>query len=440
VRQKAALFLLVFFLAVPHLIVSQDGHQGDEGAPDKAGIGQQGYWIKKLIDFEIFYRNHPPFELVYTSKPTIKVPADYGKETVDFEFSIGLRHKNVETMQKALNDILKELRQTDYKKNQWGLDGWPAISAESTKKDQIRTDVFEGYRTFTVKVALFNNNDESAATLEFPLYGQLKLKSGNTIGAVSTQERRMTITVKGDLLTNDMQIRLVSINGVDADKSNVDAYVKNYTVKKMPVRSRTTISNNDILFPELSEEKDKRLAAEVKTKTKQAEWDAKPLQKRKGLSVSALYNPPLRDNWRNALSLEGGLGLGYKNFSIDSKFVSSIDSIMNQSEGAGELVYGVGFAGGYSFVWKHFVLCMEGGFTFYSDNNLGTSAVLPLIEGKFDMVPGRAGLALRIGYKLEFGSPQENKFCNYYFGKNNSFGTDSLRMVGNPTAGLVLWF
>jgi hypothetical protein len=436
VKLKAALFWLVLFLAVPQLIVSQD----DQGVSDKADIEQQEYWVKKLIDFENFYRSHPPFELLYTSKPTIKVPADYGKETVDFKFSAGLRHKNVETMQRELNDILKELRKTDYKKNQWGLDNWPAISAESTKNNQMRTDLFEGYSTFIVKAALFNNNDESAATLEFPLYGQLKLKSGTNIGAVSTQERLMTIRVKSDLLTDNMQIRLVSINGVDADKSNADSYVKNYSVEKLPARSRMTISANDILFPELPEERETRLVDEAKAKVKQAEWDTMPLQKRMDIFLSVLYNPSFQDDARKALSLEGGLGYGYKNFSIDGRFVSSIDSIMNQSEGAGKLIWGLGLAGGYSLVWKHFLLCMQGGLTFYNDSNSGASAVLPLIEGKFDMVPGRAGLVLRIGYKLEFGSPWANEFCNYYFGENNSFGTDSLRMVGSPSAGLVIWF
>jgi hypothetical protein len=180
VKLKATLFWLVLFLAVPYMIVSQDD-------PNKTDIEQREYWVKKLIDFENFYRSHPPFELAYTSRPVSKGPTSNDRKTVDFKFSVGMRHGNVKTMQRALNDIIKELRKTDYKKNQWGLDNWPAISAESTKKDQLRTEVFDGYRTFTVKAALFNNAGEAVATLEFPLYGQLKLKSGNNISASSTQ-------------------------------------------------------------------------------------------------------------------------------------------------------------------------------------------------------------------------------------------------------------
>jgi hypothetical protein len=343
----------------------------------------------------------------------IKGPINYDRGTVDFEFAVGLRQRNVNTMQRVLSDILKELRKTDYKKNEWGFNNWPAISAESTKRDQIRTDIFDGYRTFTVKAALFNSDDEPVTMLEFPLYGRLTLKSGNRIGAASTQERRMVITVKSDFLTEDMQIRLVSINGVDADKSNVDAFVTNYIVEKLPPRSSTTISKKDIKLPELPEERDKRLAAETKAKRKQAVWNTKPLQNRRNFFASVLYDPSLQDNVRKALSLEGGLGFGYKNFSIDGRFVTSIDSIMGQSEEAAGMAYGVGLAGGYSYVWKHFLLSLEGGFTWYNPN-----VWRPLLEAKFDMVPGNSGLALRIGYKLEFGEP----------------------VSGNVMAGLVLWF
>jgi len=435
---------------------------GGAGSEIKEDFKRREYWKKNLIDFEEFYRKHPPFELAYTSIPVMKGTPDYDQGTVDFEFSAGLRHKDVKTMQKVLSAILEELRKTKYKKNKWGFDNWPAISAASSRTNQIRTDLFEGYSTFIVKAALFNNDDVPVATLEFPMYGQLRLKSGNNIGAAigaaSTQEQRMTITVKSNLITDDMQIRVLSINGVDADKSNADAFVKNYIVKKLPARSITTISKKDILLPELPGETSRRLEAEakekeiaktkakekeiarVKAREKQAEWDSKPLQKRMGFPTMVLYNPSLQGDWRNALSLEGGLGFGYKNFSIDGRFLFPIDSIINKAEGSGELVYGLGITGGYTYVWNNFLLSLEGGFTYYKDNNTDASAVLPLIEGKFDIVPDASGLGFRIGYKLEFGSPQTNEFCKYYFGEENSFGGNSLRMVGNPFAGFVLWF
>jgi len=101
------------------------------------------------------------------------------------------------------------------------------------------------------------------------------------------------------------------------------------------------------------------------------------------------------------------------------------------------LIYGIGAAAGYSFVWKYMLLGFEGGAVYYWSNN--SSAFLPTLEAKFDVVPWKTGLTFRLGYRLEFGSPNNGDFYASYFSKNNSFGGDSFRMVGHPTAGIVIW-
>jgi hypothetical protein len=413
---------------------------GGTGTKIKEDIRQQGYWKKNLIDFENFYRNHPPFEVVYTSIPVMKGTADYDRGTVDFEFTVGMRHKHIKTMQNVLDDILKELRKTNYKKNQWDFNKWPVISAKSTRSNQIITSIFAGYRTFTIRAALIDNNDATVASLEFPLYGQLFLKTGNLIGAVSTQERRMAITVNSRLITDDMKIRIISIDGIDADKSNVDAYVKNSIVAKMPVKSGASISKKHLLLPELPEEMTKRLAVEQKAKTRQEKWDSKALKSRKNIYGTLVYNSSIMNDWQEALAIEGGLGFGYKNLSVDVRIIYPINSLMNQSGGAGELLLGIGAAGGYSYVWDHFLLSLEGGVTYFRDNNDNSFGVLPTLEGKLDMTPWQTGLAFRLAYKLEFGSPDNGKFYEAYFGENNSFGWNSFRMTGSPSAGIVIWY
>ena len=409
---------------------------GGEGTKIIEDIKRQQYWKDNLLAYENFYRNHPPFELVYTSKPVMKGAANYDQLTVDFEFVAGLRHRNVKTMQKVLNDILKELQKTDYKKNQWGFNRWPEISAASTRRTSIPTDVFEGYRTFTVRAVLLNNREDIVATAEFPLYGQLLITQENIIQAASTQERRVDITVKSSLITDDMQIRVISINGTDAVKSNVDAYIKNFAVEKLPIKSAITISKNNLRTPELPEDKGKRIAAEAKVRDKQAKWNAKPLQNRFNINAMAMYNPLLAADYENALAFEGGVGLGIKNISLDGRLVYSYDSILNKKMGE---IYGLGLAAGYSFVWRHFLLSFEGGGTWYKDGSAAT--FLPLFETKLDMVPGKKGLAFRLAYKMEFGKPDPaNLFLQSYFAENNSFGSESLRIVGNPSVGIVLWF
>jgi len=410
---------------------------GGTGTMIKQDIERQSYWKKNLIEFENFYRNHPPFEVVYTSVPVQRGLADYENSTVDFEFTVGLRHKSVETMQKVLRDILKELRQTDYKKNKWGFDRWPDISAESTRDNQRKIDYLTGILTFNIRAALFNDQDEIVAEITFPMYGQLLLKSLNTIGAVSVQERRMSIKVSTDLVTDDMQIRIVSINSIDADKSNVDSYMRNTIVEKLPSKSRASIPQKNRLLPELPEDREKRIAAEDKKRIRQNVWDSKPLQKRFGFAMTTLFNPIFMDDVSDAFEIETGLGFGYKNFSISGRFSMPTGPIKDSINGKGDPMFGIGTGAGYSFVWTHMLLGFEGGISYYWEKN--SSGVLPTLEAKFDFVPNKKGFALRTGYRLEFGSPTNGDFYASYFGENNSFGGDSLRAVGKFSFGFVIW-
>ena len=451
---------------------------GGSGSAIKEDIKRQEFWKKNLTAFEDFYRTHPPFELVYTAIDISKGITDYDRQTTDFEFYVGLRHKSVATMQKVLNDILKELRQTDYKKNKWGFDNWPKISATSTKSNQIYSDIFNNYLTFNITAALLNDDDEVIAELNFPLYGQLMLSGRSAIGVFSTQERRMALTVPNDMVlrTDNIYFRVISIDGYDADTANVNKYLRNSVVVRMPIKSRISIPSDKQLVPELPEEREKRLAAQQKEMAKQearaskqkeqdtnyltkqrdqaAEnrdrqqqsearkraredlWNTRKLRGRGNIAVGVTYNHESGDDLKNALAIEGGLGLGIKNFSIDGRLVYPIRSIAGNDS-----ILGFGAALGYSYVWNSFMASLEGGATWYRDNNGNLPiAVVPTLEGKFDIVPWKPGLGLRLGYKLEFGSQKNGGLHELLFSPDNSFGGNSLRMIGSPSAEIVLWF
>jgi hypothetical protein len=389
-----------------------------------------------------------------------------------------MRHKSVATMQKVLNDILKELRQTDYKKNKWGFDNWPKISAVSTKSNQIYSDIFNNYLTFNIKAALLNDDDEIIAELDFPLYGQLILSGRSTIGAFSTQERRMALTVPNDtvLRTDNIYFRVISIDGYDADTANVNKYLRNSVVARMPVKSRISIPADRKLVPELPEEREKRLAAEEKERAKQearaakqreqdanylakqkeqtAEnsdraaqsaarkrarddlWNTRKLRGRGNLAVGVTYNHESGDDLKDAFAIEGGLGFGFKNFSIDGRLVYPIRSIAGNDS-----IMGFGAELGYSYVWNSFMASLEGGATWYRDNNGNFDpAVVPTLDAKFDIVPWKPGLGLRLGYRLEFGFPNSGGLYPSLFRADNSFGDNAIRMIGSPSAEIVLWF
>ncbi len=433
---------------------------GGTGTAIKQDFEQQRYWKQNLIAFEDFFRNHLPFELVYTPG-NVQGNSDYDQGTINFEFTAGLRHKNVGTMQKVLNDILKELRRTKYKKNNWGFNEWPAISAVSTRANPVYTDIFTGYRTFKIRAALINNLEEEVLYKDFELYGQLVIKSGNVIGGISTQEINLVMTVPEEYITDNMYVRVVNIDGIDADISNADAYLRSASVPRMPIRNRTTIAEDQRLIVELPEEAARRQAAEqrsreqrqtaeqrqntrlreasAKKEERTRQWDLNSLKSRRNIYAALMYNPLLRDDWVNALALEGGLGFGYKNFSIDGRFVYPINSFGEINE-TNNGIFGIGGALGYSLVTNHFLASLEGGVMYYRNNGDSASAVLPSLEAKIDIVPWNPGIALRLGYRLEFGSAEPGTLGVSLFTENNSIGNDKARMIGYPTAGIVLWF
>jgi len=460
------------------------GQMGGSGSAIKEDIKRREFWKNNLTAFEDFYREHPPFELVYTAIDISKGVTDYDTQTTSFEFYVGLRHKSVATMQKVLNDILKELRQTNYKKNDWGFNKWPQISAVSTKSNQIYTDIFNNFLTFTITAALVNDDEEVIAELEFPLYGQLVLTGPNTIGAFSTQERRMSLRLPNDqvLATDNIFFRVIDIDGYDADSANINKYLRNSIVARMPVKSRITVPSDRVLVPELPEEREKRLAAQQKQQERESKqrertakqkeqnadyvakqkekaadkrdkqedreerkeardevWDTIKLKGRGNIAAGITYNPSVKDNLTDAFAIEGGFGFGVKNFSMDGRLVYPLQSITGVNS-----VLGFGVVMGYSYVWNSFMLSLEGGATWYRDNNENYDTItVPTIEAKFDIVPWKPGVGLRLGYKLDFGFPESNKKYDLYdalFNENNSFGGKLIRMTGSPSAALVLWF
>ena len=440
---------------------------GGAGAAIIEDIKRQAYWKENLTAFEDFFRRHPPFELFYTSVPVQKGTPDYDRGTVDFEFNIGLRYKSIGTMQNVLNDILKELKKTDYKKNQWGFDRWPRISARSSRTNQIQTDLFTGYMTFNIRVALLNKDDEIIETINFPLYGQLLLQQGNNIRAFSNQERQMLITVPSFKITEGMHFQVLSINGIDADKSNIDAYLRNAVVQRMPLRNMATISKNQRLTPELPEERDKRLAQEqkkniarantIKTeqerktekekrqRTRAASWNDKALKNRISLSVGTLYNPVQSASEgtkpEDAFAIDAIVGFGIRNFSFSGRLLYPMDYVMaRSSDNIDHLMYGVGFGAGYTYVWQRFLLGIEAGMMYYKDRNDDAFAFLPTIEAKFEMIPRGSGFGFRVSYLFEFGSPNNGTLYNYLFRDANSFGSKTGRVIGRPALGIGIWF
>jgi hypothetical protein len=428
---------------------------GGTGSAIKEDFDQQNFWKKNLTDFENFFRSHPPYELSYTFDQNQKGIPNYDDSTVTLEFTIGLRHKTVSTMQRILNDILKELKKNPYRK--WGFNNWPAISASSSKENQIQTDIFNSYTKFDIEVGILDEYDIPVKKAVFPLYGQLQIKK-ILISAFSTQERKLSLTVNQADLPDNWHIKVLSINGINADEANAVGFMQNSLVQKMPARSRNTIDSKNIIVPELPEDMEKRLASEAKNQKKidaasqknqekrlaainkelarEEMWAYNRNEKRSNIFINAMYNPLQGNNFKYATTFETGLGFGTRNFSIDFRFVYPLSAFMDKTPG----LLGFGGALGYSFVWDAIIISLEGGGTYHHDLTDKIGAFIPTFEAKVDIVAGNPGLGLRLAYKMEMGSPDWGIIPSRMFNQNNSFGSDTFRIIGNPTFGIVLWY
>ena len=172
-------------------------------------------------------------------------------------------------------------------------------------------------------------------------------------------------------------------------------------------------------------------------------WNSKDLKTRRSLFVSALYNHKHLNDWKHAFAVEGGLGFGYKNFSVAGRLVYPINGIADNSQRTGSLIFGFGGALGYSYIWNNFAASLEGGVTWYrvTDSSGNSSfAFVPTGEAIFDIVPWKPGIGFRLAYKLEFGSPKKGGLRQMLFDDANTFGNDKIRMIGNATVGIVIWY
>jgi hypothetical protein len=410
---------------------------GGAGAAIRDDYRQRQHWQKNLVEFEEFYLNRPPFSLVYTTVPVAEGTSDYEEGTADFSFYIGLRHtRDVRIMQKVYDEIFTELKKTNYKKNAWGFNDWPVLSAQSTKDNPRQTPFFSNYQTFNIVAGLYNNRDERIGEIAFPLYGQLVF-GGGTIRAGSTQERKMIVSgVDIEKISENMQIKIISIN----DKSSEDpenSLLKVTPVQKIPSANRSTIAKNDLDIPELPEEKEARLAKEARQQEKARKADNRPLATRFGFFAAGLYNP--RQDLPDAVAVSLGIGGGYKFFSVEGWGIipvrTALDLVDNNFK---PFPISAGADLGYTWVWDYVLLSVEGG-AGYQWLLEGGGIVIPNLLVKADLVPFKRGIALRAGYMADFAVPSWNDNYALVFTDDAAYSIGSLRVMGRLMFGLAFW-
>jgi hypothetical protein len=222
---------------------------GNIGENVRNDIQRRNEWKKILDEAEQFFRQHPPFEIIYDPSLT-QGRVDYEKETVDLSFALQIRQTDGF---KILENIRKGLIETG-RMEEWGgrFSGWPiyhfgmsytdynmfgfASPNRNTRRDKV----------YRIEAIVLNEQDKQLSTgrgdISYELwFFPIPDSRGNYVEDEDTSRfsfRSYVETIKFEAInandiTDNLTIRIVSVNGVDA-ANNTD-YIRILT---MPIERR----------------------------------------------------------------------------------------------------------------------------------------------------------------------------------------------------------
>jgi hypothetical protein len=181
-------------------------------------------WKKILDEFDSFYKAHPPFILTFNPLPLQKGNTDYDNQTAVLEFEMSFQEDvSFEAMQKVFNAISSGLKNTG-NQEVWGL-----------SKRPFRSPLFGRFRYYDIKAELVNNRDVAVASAAFRVRSRIAILRNTLYPDTSQKIRQSFRPVRiGDELTDNMIVRIVSIDGIETEKAMLDGYVKITPVKALP--------------------------------------------------------------------------------------------------------------------------------------------------------------------------------------------------------------
>jgi hypothetical protein len=418
--------------------VAAEMTSGGTGVDIRNDVEWRNRWKSQLTGFEVHYDEHPPFDIVYTPAPVPYGPTNYEKNTADYEFMISLQPSGgIQVMQKVLRDLLKGLNKTKNRKK-WGFSAWPNAALQS--------NVFVD-KNYTIEAALLNDSDESIRNFNIVLSSQLMLK-GTSIRFDSVQRLPVRITgLNVNDLTADMKVRLLRINGMNVDEAEENGYwvIRETDQKKMPKAKRATIPAKEryIAHPEIAQKKAPKPQPEPQYKPPKPAAppkparEAPPLQYRFGISGDALFSPVAGiDTATAGLTFD----LGIKSFAMEGMLIWPMNAGMYDAPGLDSMrIFSGGGGLGYTLVTQHLLSTLSGGVIYTAFQN-DEKVFAPYGQLKFDIMPWKLGLGLRLGFMAEMGSLDWGPAYQRYFNDIWAFNAgDSLRINGRIMTGLVLW-
>jgi len=217
---------------------------------------QREGWTKLLKECEDFFNSHLPYEIVYN--PTLtQQAANYEQRTVSLAFTLSVEPTAAFN---TIQDILKGLKNTG-KKEIWGFQYWPLSSPVFTDyhipaQSNPRPYIFDPNRyqgnpglfwqdyllwgdlskQIIVQAELTNQSGKVLSTARFGIYNSITFPAtinmrGNVYDFFSIETLPFTggmyfRDVNIDDLTNDVFVRITSINDIDIETAMANGYIK----------------------------------------------------------------------------------------------------------------------------------------------------------------------------------------------------------------------
>jgi hypothetical protein len=243
--------------------ISASVKTGNIGADARNAIEEREAWASILAQCDEYFSNHLPVEITYN--PTLKqTNINYENKTVDLQFSLSsYPSENIAIIQ----NILAGLKKTG-KKEEWGFKDWPVrykSYVDTIEPEYINTFFSKekerpsGMKNTVLDIVLVNDQNKVISTIKvdientirfrrtltiedfllsplamiFPPAGLMMFFNSLTSGInfskieISSCEKLAVFkNVNAYDITNKLTIKILSINGIDAETAMKDGYVR----------------------------------------------------------------------------------------------------------------------------------------------------------------------------------------------------------------------
>jgi hypothetical protein len=225
-------------------VLSADITGGNIGQNVRNDIQRRNEWLKLLTEADNFFKDHIPFEIVYNPALT-QGKIDYQKETVDMSFWAELRPADGFRIAQNILDGLKNTEKIE----EWGFEGWPVnTTAFNSTPESGNPGKYHGTgggwgdKRIIVVFALINEQGSQLATVKISLGIEVGFYSPP--GRVTASQyggkrdytrvyvgspRKQNIVFSGvnaNDITDNLTIRVNSVDGLDAVKAGIDGYIR----------------------------------------------------------------------------------------------------------------------------------------------------------------------------------------------------------------------